>query len=102
MPALSATLDVKGPNTLPTCKFKFLLAYLQALNPSQSWATGITRAACPDRIWNIVVNGSIVNASLVISGVADVYLRGLHNLAKVNLAGTANLFIEPASGVHAP
>lgn len=46
-----------------------------------------------------MVNGSIGNASLVVSGVASVYLVGLQDLAQVNLAGTADLYVEPASGV---
>ena len=52
------------------------------------------------RIGNVMVNGSIVNASVVVSGVANVYLMGLENLAQVNLAGSANLYVEPASGEH--
>ena len=47
-----------------------------------------------------MVNGSVVNASVVASGVASVYLVGLENLAQVNLAGSANLYVEPSSGAH--
>ena len=63
---------------------------------------GLTAAMCCGRIGNIIFNGSIGNASLVVSGVATVYLLGLQNVAQVNLAGTASLFIEPASGVCRP
>ncbi len=40
------------------------------------------------RVGDIVVNGSVAN----------VYLVGLENLAQVNLAGSATLFVEPLTG----
>ncbi|BDA44395.1 hypothetical protein COCOBI_05-5790 [Coccomyxa sp. Obi] len=45
----------------------------------------------------ILVNGTITNATITASGVSNVYIIGLENYATVNLAGTANVYMKPAS-----
>ena len=50
------------------------------------------------RLGQILVNGTITNATITASGVSNVYMIGLENYATVNLAGTANVYMKPASG----
>ncbi len=50
------------------------------------------------RLGQILVNGTITNATITASGVSTVYIIGLENYATVNLAGTANVYVKPANG----
>jgi hypothetical protein len=54
------------------------------------------------RLGQIVINGTIHNASITASGVASVYLDGLLGYATVNLAGVANVYISADSGLPPP
>ena len=46
----------------------------------------------------MVANGTFVNASVVASGVGDVYVIGVENAVSVNLAGTASVTIAAEAG----
>ena len=46
----------------------------------------------------MLANGTFVNASVVASGVGDVYVIGVENAVFVNLAGTASVTIEAEAG----
>ena len=45
----------------------------------------------------VVANGTFVNASIIASGVGNVYLIGVEDQVAVNLAGTAAVSIGAAS-----
>ena len=45
----------------------------------------------------VVANGTFVNASIIASGVGNVYLIGVEDQVAVNLAGTAAVSIAAAS-----
>ncbi len=51
------------------------------------------------RLGQVLANGTITNATITASGVSTVYVIGLENFATVNLAGTANVYVKPMSGV---
>ena len=46
----------------------------------------------------MLANGTFVNASIVASGIGDVYVIGVENAVSVNLAGTASVTIAAEAG----
>ncbi|CAL8470358.1 g9900 [Coccomyxa elongata] len=56
-----------------------------------------TLAVQTSGLGQILVNGTITNATITASGVSNVYIIGLENYATVNLAGTANVYMKPAN-----
>ena len=52
------------------------------------------------RLGTVLVNGSFVNATVVASGVSDVYLSGLKGTAMANLAGAADLLVNASVGAR--
>ena len=47
----------------------------------------------------VVANGTFVNASIIASGVGNVYLIGVEDQVAVNLAGTAAVSVGAASSM---
>lgn len=78
------------PPTYPACRHAFAFAF----SDTEAFS-GVRR-----RTGSVLVNGSIGNATIALSGTGSVYLLGTNTSVGVDLAGISNVYLRNANGKH--
>ena len=81
------------------CTYRKTKVYCLGIEPGQP-DQACYAAEC--RLGTILVNGSFENATVVASGVSDIYLSGLKGTVVANLAGAADLLVNASKGAPLP